>query len=51
MAISYRKDEKLDNLFARFAKLPDELDSDLEKGDDKENGPIESKNPKEESNR
>ncbi|MDY4510187.1 SPJ_0845 family protein [Streptococcus hyovaginalis] len=31
MAISYKKDDKLESMFANFAKLPDNMDSDLKK--------------------
>lgn len=32
MAISYKKDDKLESMFASFAKLPDNMDSDPKKG-------------------
>lgn len=35
MAISYKKDDQLENLFANFAKLPDNMDSDPKKGEKK----------------
>ncbi|MGT2832444.1 SPJ_0845 family protein [Streptococcus halotolerans] len=43
MAISYKKDEKLESLFASFAKLPDNVGSDPKKGK-KDNEPKESDN-------
>ncbi|MFU2205889.1 SPJ_0845 family protein [Streptococcus pluranimalium] len=43
MAISYKKDDKLENMFASFAKLPDNMDSDPKKGK-KDDDQKESKN-------
>ncbi|MEQ9810483.1 SPJ_0845 family protein [Streptococcus jiangjianxini] len=43
MAISYKKDEKLESLFASFAKLPDNMDSDPKKGK-KDDEPKENNN-------
>lgn len=35
MAISYKKNDRLENLFANFAKLPDNMDSDPNNKGDK----------------
>lgn len=32
MAISYKKEDQLESMFASFAKLPDNMDSDPKKG-------------------